>query len=79
MVYLLLDNKKLAFALVREKPTKDTNYIEIETEEEALQYLGKIWTGTEFIKPLTEEEQEKLNLKCELEYIKCLLELNNGI
>ncbi len=28
---------------------------------------------------ITEEEQEKLNLKCELEYIKCLLELNNGI
>ena len=79
MVYLLLDNKKLAFAMSYEKPTEDTNYIEIETEEEALQYLGKIWTGTEFIEPLTEEEQEKLSLKCELEYIKCLLELNNGI
>ncbi len=79
MVYLLLDNRKLAFALVYEKPTGDIKYIEIETEEEALKYLGKIWTGTEFIELLTEEEQEKLNLKCELEYIKCLLELNNGI
>ena len=79
MVYLLLDNRKLAFALVYEKPTGDIKYIEMETEEEALKYLGKIWTGTEFIEPLTEEEQEKLNLKCELEYIKCLLELNNGI
>lgn len=79
MVYLLLDNRKLAFALVYEKPTGDIKYIEIETEEEALQYLGKIWTGTEFIEPLTEEEQKKLNLKCEIEYIKCLMELNSGI
>lgn len=79
MVYLLLDNKNIAFALVYEKPIEDTNYIEMKTEEEALQHLGKIWVGTEFIEPLTEEEQEKLNLKCELEYVKCLLELNNNI
>ena len=79
MIYLLLDNKNIAFALVYEKPTEDIKHIEIETEEEALQYLGKIWTETEFIEPLTEEEQEKLNLKCELEYIKCLAELNSGI
>ena len=55
MVYLLLDNRKLAFALVYEKPTGDIKYIEMETEEEALKYLGKIWTGTEFIELLTEE------------------------
>ena len=79
MVYLLLDNKNIAFALVYENPIEDTNYIEMKTEEEALQYLGKIWVSTEFIETLTEEEQEKLNLKCELEYVKCLLELNNNI
>ena len=79
MVYLLLDDKNIAFAIVFEKPTEDIKHIEIETEEAALQCLGKIWTETEFIEPLTEEEQEKLNLKCELEYIKCLAELNSGI
>ena len=79
MIYLLLDNKNIAFALVYEKPTEDIKHIEIETEEEALQYLGKIWAGTEFIEPLTEEEQERLNIKCEIEYIKCLMELNSGI
>ena len=79
MVYLLLDNRKLAFALVYEKPTGDIKYIEIETEEEALKYLGKVWSGEEFINALTVEEQEKLNLKSEIEYIKCLVELNNGV
>ena len=78
MVYLLLD-KNICSAILFEKPTEDTKHIEIETEEEALQYLGKIWTETEFIEPLTEEEQERLNIKCEIEYIKCLMELNSGI
>ena len=79
MVYLLLDDKNMGFAIIFENPPEDIKHIEIETEEEALQYLGKIWTETEFIEPLTEEEQEKLNLKSEIEYIKCLVELNNGI
>ena len=79
MVYLLLDDKNMGFAIIFENPPEDIKHIEIKTEEEALQYLGKIWTETEFIEPLTEEEQEKLNLKSEIEYIKCLVELNNGI
>ena len=79
MVYLLLDDKNIAFAIVFEKPTEDIKHIEIETEEEALKYLGKVWSGEEFINALTVEEQEKLNLKSEIEYIKCLVELNNGI
>lgn len=78
-MYLLLDSKNIACAVLFEKPLKDEKFIEIETQEEALQYLGKIWTGEEFIEPLTDEEQEQLKLRCELEYIKCLLELNNGI
>ena len=80
MVYLLLDDKNMGFAIIFENPPEDTKHIELEAEEkEALVYLGKIWTGTEFIEPLTEEEQKKLNLKCEIEYIKCLMELNSGI
>ena len=79
MVYLLLDDKNIAFAIVFKKPEEDIKHIEIETEEEALQYLGKVWSGEEFINALTVEEQEKLNLKSEIEYIKCLVELNNGI
>ena len=79
MVYLLLDDKNIAFAIVFEKPEEDIKHIEIETEEEALKYLGKVWSGEEFINALTVEEQEKLNLKSEIEYIKCLVELNNGI
>ena len=79
MVYLVLDDKNMGFAIIFENPPEDIKHIEIETEEEALQYLGKIWTGMEFIKPLTEEEEEKINLKCELEYIKCLAELNSGV
>ena len=79
MVYLLLDDKNIAFAIVFEKPTEDIKHIEIETEEEALKYLGKVWSGEEFINALTVEEQEKLNLKSEIEYIKCLVELNNGV
>ena len=79
MVYLLLDDKNMAFAIVYEKPIEDIKHIEIETEEEALKYLGKVWSGEEFINALTVEEQEKLNLKSEIEYIKCLVELNNGI
>ena len=79
MLYLLLDDKNIAFAIVFEKPIEDIKHIEIETEEEALKYLGKVWSGEEFINALTVEEQEKLNLKSEIEYIKCLVELNNGI
>ena len=79
MVYLLLDDKNIAFAIVFEKPEEDIKHIEIETEEEALKYLGKVWSGEEFINALTVEEQEKLNLKSEIEYIKCLVELNNGV
>ena len=79
MVYLLLDDKNIAFAIVFEKPEEDIKHREIETEEEALKYLGKVWLGEEFINALTVEEQEKLSLKSEIEYIKCLVELNNGI
>ena len=80
MIYLLLNDKNIAFAMVFDKPADDTKHIELEAEEkEALVYLGKIWTETEFIEPLTEEEQERLNIKCEIEYIKCLMELNSGI
>ena len=79
MLYLLLDDKNIAFAIVFEKPIEDIKHIEIETEEEALKYLGKVWSGEEFINALTVEEQEKLNLKSEIEYIKCLVELNSGI
>ena len=79
MVYLLLDDKNMGFAIIFENPPEDIKHIEIETEEEALKYLGKVWSGEEFINALTVEEQEKLNLKSEIEYIKCLVELNNGI
>ena len=39
MLYLLLDDKNIAFAIVFEKPIEDIKHIEIETEEEALKYL----------------------------------------
>ena len=78
MNYLLLNQNK-AYAIVYEKPTEDINFLEFETEEQAVDCLGKIWTGTEFIEPLTEEEQERLSIKIDLEYIKCLQEINVGI
>lgn len=78
MYYLLLNQNK-AYVVVYDKPTEDINFLEFETEEQAMACLGKIWTGAEFIEPLTEEEQERLNLKTDLEYIKCLQELQIGI
>ena len=78
-MYLILDEKNIACLLLFEKPSENVNFVEIETEEEGLKYLGKIWTGKEFVEQLTYEENKTLNIKCELEYIKCLLEVNNGI
>ncbi|MDE6181742.1 MAG: hypothetical protein K2F59_00870 [Eubacteriales bacterium] len=78
MYYVILNQNK-AYAMVCDKPTEDINFLEFETEEKAIACLGKIWTGKEFIEPLTEEEQERLNLKTDLEYIKCLEELQIGI